>query len=112
MNIDFYWVSEHKNKCNPHLFRYKKVYREMVIFCTLQNKKVKMVYKFPIPYMLHSNCLITIFKNIKLGGLILSNNKTPKSMSIIVIKNMKITLVMVIMNITIMEILKVNSLFL
>lgn len=33
-----------------------------------------MVYT-PIPYMLHSNCLITIFKNIKLGGLILSNNK-------------------------------------
>ncbi|EAD6530271.1 hypothetical protein AP095_15180, partial [Listeria monocytogenes] len=25
--------------------------------------------------MLYSNCLITIFKNIKLGGLILSNNK-------------------------------------
>ncbi len=33
-----------------------------------------MVYTH-IPYMLYSNCLVTIFKNIKLGGLILSNNK-------------------------------------
>ena len=62
--------------------------------------------------MLYSHYLITISKNIKLGGFILPNNENIKIMRIIAIKNMRITLVMAIMHIIIMGILKVNSLFL